>query len=86
MSGEGYNGWANYETWLVNMWAGDDETFRDLGTKDATGESLKDYILDCWDDLTPNVATSGLFADLMNAALRSVDWRELAETYAEEVE
>ena len=38
-SGGGYNGWHNYETWLVNLWLSNDE-----GSYDHTREMARNAI------------------------------------------
>jgi hypothetical protein len=79
-----YNGWTNHETWLVNLWFGD--MFSDMA---ADGEkidaefvenSVQDYLEESMG------AQAGLIADFVNSAIGSVNWRELAEHYAEDEE
>lgn len=77
-----YNGWKNYETWLVNVWFSDSyneyylEQFRDgelVGT--VTADDVREYV-ESWVD--SEVAEHGFVSDLVNGAMREVDWRELA--------
>lgn len=62
-----YNGWRNRETWLINLWFGDDwETPADVySTREYIEEELiklpgwvKDMVYDCeidWEELEENV-------------------------------
>ena len=78
-----YNGWKNYETWLVGLWFSDSyneyflEQFRDGDlTQTVTGDDVREYVQDYVDN---DINTeNGFVADLVNGAMRSVDWRELA--------
>ena len=84
-----YNGWANYETWCVNLWLTNNEDSQDmldrfvqagsLTTYDRA-ESLKGYI----QELAPNGAS--MFTDLVQASLSMVDWREIIENHADDYE
>lgn len=80
-----YNGWSNYETWLVNMWYGD--IFTDMANEgeEVTAEYMQDFVEQMLetDGALPQY---GFAADIMNAALREVDWEDLAEHYAVEDE
>lgn len=80
-----YNGWTNYETWLVNMWYGD--IFADMADH---GENVTaDYIQSFVEEMLESdgaLPQYGFAADIMNAALREVDWDDLAEHYALEEE
>ena len=38
MSDKGYNGWTNYETWLVNLWIDNDQ-----GTQEYWLDKAKDF-------------------------------------------
>ena len=78
-----YNGWKNYETWLVGLWFNDSyneyflEQFRDGDlTQPVTGYDVREYV-ESWVDEEVN-AESGFVTDLVNGAMREVDWRELA--------
>jgi len=74
-----YNGWSNYETWLVNLWYGD--LFVDMANEDWTGgEIVEDFVMEMLAD-EGALPETGFAADIMNAALRNVNWRELAEHY-----
>ena len=75
-----YNGWTNYETWLVNLEMGltdDSHAFESRNLDDLIVE-LKDYAeiaIDSDNTLATNFA---------NIILSKVDWREIAEAVLEQ--
>tara|TARA_B110000977_G_scaffold11930_1_gene15345 strand:- start:902 stop:1192 length:291 start_codon:yes stop_codon:yes gene_type:complete len=79
-----YNGWKNYETWLVNIWYGDNyneyflEQFRegDLLSKVSAAE-VRDHV-ESYLELDGTLP-SGLVTDLLGNAMSKVDWHRLAE-------
>ena len=80
---DSYNGWTNYETWLVNIWLTNDP-----GTYSAArwaavdnADALREWVTE-W--VTESVPASSLTADLLGAALSEVDWHEIAESLLEE--
>jgi len=77
-----YNGWKNYETWLVNVWFSDTyneyflEQFRDGELLEPVAwDMVRSYVEGWVDEATPEC---GFVSDLVNGAMREVDWRELA--------
>lgn len=103
MRNDSYNGWSNYETWVVNLWIDNEqssqESMQDRALEllqkaidkgcdlesvknDATYE-LSQCIKDMHEENTPE--TVGVFADLLNAALGSVDWYEIAKHYIDDI-
>ncbi len=74
-----YNGWANRETWLVNLWFGD--YFAELADG---GEVIDaDYIRDFVDEHVAECmggGRDGFIADMLD--MSGIDWGELAEHYA----
>ena len=76
-----YNGWNNYETWLVNLWLTNDESsyyqlaqilalYSDVVSQ---GDAIEEWVR------ADQAITTGLYADLINAALGKVSWYEIAE-------
>lgn len=80
-SGEKYNGWANYETWNVALWLGNDEPLyravlaaaRDRGGKVSAAEA-KAIVKDLMPNGTPDFKGRG-----GSRAYSKVDWREIAD-------
>ena len=78
-----YNGWKNYETWLVNIWYGDSYSeyylaeFRegDLLSK-VRADEVRHYVESALESDTPE---NGFVTDLFNDAMSKVDWHRLAE-------
>jgi hypothetical protein len=90
-----YNGWFNYETWLVKLWMDNDEgAYRmwqgiakevndEYPKRDNAVGQLSKRLQAEHEEAAPE--TTGLWADLMNAALAEVNWFEIAEHLIDEV-
>jgi len=88
-----YNGWANYETWCVNLWIDNDQGTQEMWAEStariweqserkeeavsALASMLKEELSVVPDEVT------GMMADLLGAALGEVDWHEIAEHMVE---
>lgn len=112
---QSYNGWTNYETWLVNVHLDNDEgSYHDRealvaeaydeakeahedGTCHHVRFGMSSTLAECaayrlskslQESVESNApeGESGLYADLMTAALGSVNWRELADHYVSDFE
>jgi len=103
MNTKQYNGWTNYETWVVNVWIDNEEgTYNywrevaqevsdDLETPtngmtrmDEAVYLLTDRLREHYEENRPEL--TGVYADLIGAALAEVNWREIAEHLLENVE
>ena len=74
-----YNGWTNYETWLVNLEMGitdDSHAFEARNLDDLIVE-LRDYAEIAVD------SDNTLATNFANTILSKVDWREIAEVVLE---
>lgn len=76
-----YNGWTNYETWLVNLWFGEafDDEAQHMSQGILTGDRAKEVVenyLDSVEALTP-----GFVSDVVNTAIGAVNWDEIADHY-----
>lgn len=95
MNDQKYNGWTNYETWLVNLHLSNDQglsesitwTLQDVQSSfgaDAYGRG-SDALKAATEELLP-LDSDNLFAsDLLNAALGEVDWYEIAQNWMDEL-
>jgi len=78
-----YSGWSNRETWVMNLWLANDETYCDemrriIKTCDKyeQAEQLESLIRD---ELEGSLEESGLLGDLLTASLGRVSWQEIIE-------
>ena len=77
-----YNGWTNYETWLVNLEMGltdDSRDFYEARNLDDLIVELKDYA----ENLIESDNT--LATNFANIILSEVDWHDIAEVVLEQL-
>lgn len=88
-----YNGWANYETWVVRLWLDNEEPSyrywsgqaRAWHGRDGAACGLARQLKDELGEGNP-LDGATLYSDLLWAALGEVDWYELAESYLDEIQ
>ncbi len=68
-----YNGWANRETWLVNLWFMDSFDGEEL-TASYLEEFIEEYVYS-------QIEPSGFIADMID--LGCIDWQELVDAHNE---
>ena len=71
-----YNGWTNYETWLVNLWF--DASFDVNVSAEEIREEITNYI-----DVFKFDANNGFINDMLNCFLSEVNYHEIASHYTE---
>ncbi len=94
-----YNGWYNYETWLVKLWMDNEEGTNDYWIQAAElcvkkhGEDAVSHLEDIIKEQHEEAAcekmgssTCGVFNDLLTGALSEVNRREIAQHLVDEVE
>ena len=95
-----YNGCANYETWAVKLWLDNEEysqRYWEAEAREALEESadednpkaeamviLAENLESFLEANTPT--TSGLYQDLLTAAIGEINYLEIAEAWLEDVE
>lgn len=75
-----YNGWSNYETWLVSVWLNNDRlTYNALEAIKAEdlsalskAEQLEELVRELYE-----FEQVGIIADFINAAFGRVNWLEI---------
>jgi hypothetical protein len=73
-----YNGWTNWETWLVGLYYMDN--LRDEGEQ-VTAEGLSEYVEESeWAS-----GVGGLIGDAFSGFISQVNWTELAEHVNEDL-
>ena len=77
MSNEKYNGWTNYETWLVHLQMFDGTEHEELRGMDrySVGQYLKQYA----EDYIEATTEESLARDWALAFLQPVDWYAIAD-------
>ena len=88
-----YNGYNNYETWLVALWIDNDPYYQDMIVNEITARHIEDKsglsqaikeFVEEMPDVSKAIENGGMVADLVNSTLSDVDWYELAEIYTKE--
>ena len=92
-----YNGWTNYETWVVKLWIDNDQGSQEywlhaarqarkhnVTNPDAARYELQELLKDEHEEQSPEVV--GVYADLLNASLCEVNWREIAKNLLTDLE
>lgn len=83
-----YNGWKNYETWVVNLWLTDDggaylsEIAEEVKDEENPGLRLADILKEQVEDGMPDI--DGMYSDLLSAAISEIDFDEIGETFMED--
>lgn len=75
-----YNGWTNYETWLVNLWIDNEydiNMWQDRAREINDVYYLADEIKQFYEDNNP-IDGNGLYCDLLSSAMQQVDWNLIA--------
>ena len=80
---EGYNGWPNHETWVVNLWLSNDEPIymymQDVDL--TTGEKFEIF----YKFGVPYHLKKSILQDIgKHGSIKNVDWDKLAEAWNEE--
>lgn len=84
---ETYNGWSNYETWLIALHLQNDEYFDEVireyceDNPEADVRQVGDYIREMLEDHLYEEEKSLLKKDLFHAVLVEVNWTEIAKSY-----
>lgn len=90
-----YNGWTNWETWIVNLWIDNDQSLHEHYLSVTRGELSKDVphreterelsviLCEQFDEWMPDI--DGLYLDLLSGAMREVNWREISRHLVERV-
>ena len=79
-----YNGWANRETWLVNIWFGDMFACDAENGDNVTASYIEDVVTDYVDEIIGRGDGSGFVRDMLD--LNAIDYDELASHYETEEE
>ena len=78
-----YNGWANYESWVVALWLDNEpasqEWVHDLVHGHASDYAAGDALRDALDTIP-----AGFIHDLLSHAMARVDWPAVARHFREE--
>jgi len=89
----GYQGWENYETWLIALWLSNEEGIyrrwqeradellegQDGDAEAAKGELAEELAQSFDEEADEMIPTGTVFSDLIHAALGEVEWLEVAQ-------
>jgi hypothetical protein len=78
-----YNGWSNYETWVINLWLDSEhyvqQYWQEIARDDLSAGRLADILKEEHEEFSPTRGSSDVYSDLLQAALDSANWQEIAD-------
>jgi len=77
MAQETYNGWTNYETWMVGLWFNDGFDGEPEWLRSLDADDYRDWVWDYLENLDGTL--DGFVADVVTGFLARVNWAELAD-------
>ncbi len=86
-----YNGWTNYETWNAKLWIDNEygpyQEARECAGEERDAYALSEILKERFDDwFLTDIPTTGPAADILNAGLSEINWREIAESFISDTE
>ena len=78
-----YNGWTNRETWLINLWLGDD--ISEFGFNDMSPDYLETFVQELYNEFRSKIKYENhltMFLDFIN--LSDINYQELSDHYRSE--
>ena len=88
MAQETYQGWTNYETWLIKLWIDNEQSSQDYWLKATeiadNPTELADQLKDEYEGAMPEL--NGVWFDLLATSIGKVNWYEIAESLIDEAE
>ena len=78
-----YNGWTNRETWLINLWLGDD--IMEFGFNDMSPDHIENFVYELYKEFLafiesmPASSSAKMFLDFIN--LSDINYQELSDHY-----
>ena len=69
-----YNGWTNYNTWLVNLWFS--EVFDEIMV-----DEIKNYVENHIDEVISESYLNGFLGDVIGSFMNDVNWTEIESHY-----
>ena len=75
-----YNGWRNYNTWLVNLWFSE---YFDSLTEDGCLTDIRSLVEEDIDAIIGS-SRSGFLGDVVDSFMNDVDWQEIESNYNSE--
>lgn len=94
---EKYNGWTNYETWLLKAWINNDETdynyfqnvarqtLENVADKDKQQADFADHIKNYFADKKPRIKPI-FFQMLLETAFGRIDFKDISISILEDME
>lgn len=83
-----YNGWSNRETWLVNLWLGNDMSSYDFlqqicKKRCETWKKAEELEAHFQDELEEMFDVPSFWSDILSTSLDRVDWYRIVEANIE---
>ena len=84
-----YNGWSNYETWLINLWLTNEEPYcREMQRILSSFTRVRDQadaLLEFMQNEHEELEVTGVWSNIIGSTLWRANWQEIAENNREEV-